>query len=70
MWPAWSSSADRVRGAGQTKTFRTGPIKVGSYQVKQSDLDASIPTPKIDGYITEMDVEVVDAAAGRSRSTG
>jgi plastocyanin len=45
-----------------TKTFRTGPIKVGSYQVKQSDLDASIPTPQIDGYITGMDVEVVDAA--------
>ena len=48
--------------APQTKTFRTGPITVGSYQVKQSNLDISIPTPGVNGYITEMDVEVVDAA--------
>ena len=47
--------------APQTQTFRTGPIKVGSYQVKQSDLDGNIPTPKVNGYITEMDVEIVDA---------
>lgn len=56
---AFSATAN---AAPQTKTFRTGPIKVGSYQVKQSDLDASIPTPGVNGYITEMDVEVVDAA--------
>lgn len=55
---AFSASAT---AAPQTKTFRTGPIKVGSYQVKQSDLDGTIPTPKVSGYITEMDVEVVDA---------
>ncbi|HYI37344.1 MAG TPA: plastocyanin/azurin family copper-binding protein [Thermoleophilaceae bacterium] len=50
-----------ANAAPQTKTFRTGPIKVGSYQVKQSDLDGNIPTPKVSGFITEMDVEVVDA---------
>ena len=48
--------------APQTKTFRTGPIKVDSYQVKQSDLDIKIPTPGVNGYITGMDVEVVDRA--------
>jgi plastocyanin len=47
--------------APQTKTFRTGPITVGSYQVKQSDLVPNIPSPGVDGFITEMDVEVVDA---------
>ena len=56
---AFSATAS---AAPQVKTFRTGPIKVGSYQVKQSDLDTAIPTPQVDGYITEMDVEVVDAA--------
>ena len=54
-------SSASANAAPQTKTFRTGPIKVGSYQVKQSDLDGNIPTPKVSGFITEMDVEVVDA---------
>ncbi len=59
---AFSATAS---AAPQTKTFRTGPIKVGSYQVKQSDLDGSIPTPKVNGFITGMEVDVVDRAGKR-----
>lgn len=48
-----------------TKTFRTGPITVAGYQVKQNGFDGalngSIPTPDVDGFIVGMDVDIVDA---------
>ena len=47
--------------APQTKTFRYGPVKIGPYQVKQNNFSLDIPTPQVDGYITEMDTDVVDA---------
>ena len=42
-----------------TVTERTGPVTVDGYAVKQSFLVA--PHPKVDGYITKMSVDVVDA---------
>ena len=38
-----------------------GPIKVGPYQVKQNDYDLGIPKPAEDGYITGMEVDIVDS---------
>lgn len=47
--------------APQVKTFRTGPIKIAPYQVKQSNFDLDIPKPAENGFITGMEVDVVDA---------
>ena len=44
-----------------TETFRTGPIQVSGYEVKQNDFEFGIPKPKVDGYVTGMSVDVVDA---------
>lgn len=51
--PAAASAAE------ETYTIRTGPITVGGYQVKQEYMGA--PTPKVDGHITRMEVDIVDA---------
>jgi plastocyanin len=47
--------------ATSTHTLRVGPITVGPYQVKQNDAELGVPTPKIDGFITRMEADVVDA---------
>ena len=47
--------------APQTKTFRYGPVKIGPYQVEQKNFTLDIPTPAVDGYVTEMDTDIVDA---------
>lgn len=44
----------------RTETFRYGPVTIGPYQVLQSDLKLSIPKPAADGFITNMEVDVVD----------
>jgi plastocyanin len=44
----------------RTETFRYGPVTIGPYQVLQSDLELSIPKPAVDGFITDMEVDVVD----------
>lgn len=41
--------------------FRYGPVSVGPYQVLQKDMTFNIPKPDVDGYVTAMDVDVVDA---------
>jgi plastocyanin len=46
--------------AAVTKTFKYGPVTIGPYQVLQSDLKLAIPKPKVDGYVTAMEVDVVD----------
>ena len=47
--------------APKTTTYRYGPITVGPYEVKQSDLDIGIPKPVEDGFVTGMEVDIVDA---------
>ncbi len=42
----------------QTKTLSVGPVTVGGYQVKYGFLPA--PHPPGNGYVTRMDVDVVD----------
>ena len=46
-------------GAVKTYTQRVGPVQVGGYEVKQSVLPA--PHVKVDGFVTNMEVDVVDA---------
>lgn len=42
------------------RTLRYGPISVSGYQVKQDIAFANVPTPKVDGFITAMEVDIVD----------
>ena len=42
----------------KTEVFRVGPIQVNGYQVKQGG--NLIPKPSVDGFVTGMDVDVVD----------
>lgn len=49
----------------RTETFRHGPIEVGGYEVKQQDADLTIPEPNVDGFVTNMEVDIVDAAGKR-----
>ena len=44
----------------KTETIRYGPISIGPYQVLQNDLKIGIPKPRTDGFITNMEVDVVD----------
>jgi hypothetical protein len=52
-----------AHAASVTKTYRSGQIGVGPYQVKQGYLLVRGPsqTPGVDGFITAMSVDVVDA---------
>jgi plastocyanin len=45
--------------AVETQTFRTGPIGVAGYEVQQNLQLA--PSPDVNGFITRMEVEIVDA---------
>jgi plastocyanin len=44
----------------KTETIRYGPISIGAYQVLQNDLKIGIPKPRTDGFVTNMEVDVVD----------
>ena len=52
--------AAQAVAAPKTTTYRYGPVTVGPYQVKQSDLDFGIPKPVEDGYVIGMEVDIVD----------
>jgi plastocyanin len=52
--------AASAAAAPKTEKFRYGPIAIGPYQVLQSDLKLNIPKPAVDGYVTNMEVDVVD----------
>src|SRR2546423_7859693 len=42
-------------------TYRYGPITISPYEVKQSVDVGNVPHPDVDGSITHMDVDIVDA---------
>jgi plastocyanin len=48
-----------AQAAVQTFTERVGPVTVGGYEVRQNVLPA--PHADVDGYVTNMEVDVVDA---------
>lgn len=58
---AVAALAPAAWAAPTTETYRSGPIDVGPYQVRQSDIEIGIPTPAKDAYITGMEVDIVDA---------
>src|SRR2546430_7363294 len=52
-----SSAAAEVKQV----TFRYGPITISPYEVKQSVDIGNVPRPDVDGFITGMTANVVDA---------
>ena len=46
--------------APQQQTYRYGPISMGPYEVDQNTILGGVPKPKVDGYITGMEADVVD----------
>ncbi|ADB49542.1 cupredoxin domain-containing protein [Conexibacter woesei] len=54
-------SAAAASAATQTVTRTFGPIKIGGYEVRQES-SFGAPTAGVDGYVTDMRVNVVDRA--------
>ncbi|HEX8855113.1 MAG TPA: hypothetical protein VF752_05880 [Thermoleophilaceae bacterium] len=44
-------------------TMKYGPIDIGPYQALRSS--TYVPTPELDGFVTEMDAHVIDAETGQ-----
>jgi plastocyanin len=59
--PTGSCTAGGTAGTKQTYTCRLGPIVVAPYQVLNRELHFNPPKPLVDGHITDMQVDVVDA---------
>ena len=53
--PAATAQADQVM------TYRYGPISIGAYQVDLRELVYDLPKPQVDGYLTGMEANIVDA---------
>ncbi|MDO8211919.1 hypothetical protein [Conexibacter sp. CPCC 206217] len=56
---SWALAATTAQAATQTISKTFGPIKIGGYEVRQEN-SIGVPTPGVDGYITDMRVNVVD----------
>jgi plastocyanin len=48
--------------APQQLTYRYGPIDMGPFEVDQNTVVGGVPKPSVDGYITHMEADLVDAA--------
>jgi plastocyanin len=59
--PTGSCTVTATSGTKQTHTCRLGPIAVAPYQVLTRELLFNPPKPIVDGHITDMEVDVVDA---------
>jgi hypothetical protein len=47
-------------GAPQQFSYTYGPVRLGPYEVDQGIAFNDVPKPAVDGYVTHMEVEVVD----------
>ena len=52
----------------RTETFRTGPVQVGGYEVKQENAAFGVPAPDVDGFVTRMEVEAFRSAMNSDQS--
>jgi plastocyanin len=53
------------QGAKHDYRCRMGPVTVAPFQVLTKELVFSVPKPDVDGFVTSMKVDVVDANGGR-----
>lgn len=52
-------------GAPQELTYRYGPITLSPYEVNQNTILGGVPKPNVDGFITAMEVDVVDGRGNK-----
>ena len=57
---AWLAIPSAASADTETYTYKV-PIKVAGYEVKQ-EIRAPIPEPNVDGYVTRMHTDIVDAS--------
>lgn len=50
----------------QTVTMKAGPFTVGGYEVALQGQHLLVGAPKVDGYITRMETDVVDVKTGKT----
>jgi hypothetical protein len=53
--------APQASATPQELTYRYGPITLTPFEVDQNTILGGIPKPNVDGYITHMEVDLVDA---------
>jgi hypothetical protein len=58
---AWLLVPAGAAEAEEVLTYRYGPIAIGPYQVNLRELVYDLPKPTVDGYMTAMEANVVDA---------
>jgi plastocyanin len=59
--PSGSCMLAGTSGTKQTYECRYGPITVAPFQVLTKEIQLGMPKPDVDGFVTNMEVDVVDA---------
>jgi hypothetical protein len=58
-------AATPATAAGQELTYRYGPVTLGPHEVDQNTVLGTVPKPSSDGFITHMEVDLVDERGQR-----
>lgn len=58
---AWATGAAPAHGAVVEKVLRYGPVSLGPYDVHREEVTYGVPAPELDGYLTSIHADVVDA---------
>jgi hypothetical protein len=53
----------------QQLTYRYGPVSLGPHEVEQNTALGGVPKPSVDGFITRMEVDVVDGSGQKVSPT-
>lgn len=56
-----AGAAPTAGAAVQEKVLRYGPISLGPYDVHREEVSYGVPAPELDGYLTAIRADVVDA---------
>lgn len=58
---ATAAAAPAADGAVIEKTLRYGPVTLGPYDVHREEVSYGVPAPEVDGWLTSISADVVDA---------
>jgi stress up-regulated protein Nod 19 len=59
--PSGSCNLAGTQGTKQTYDCRYGPITVAPFQVLTKEIQLGMPKPDVDGFVTNMETDVIDA---------
>lgn len=63
--PAGSCNLAGTQGTKQTYDCRYGPITVAPFQVLSKEIQLGMPKPDVDGFVTNMETDVIDASGAQ-----